>query len=291
MAQAWTTAPTSGTAAVLGPSTIGAWTVRALERGYDNPELSWEFFDGDGWRRLEQGFVDGTQELATSGTVSFRVPATLSATEIGGREDLWIRARLVGGDYGRPKYVVTTTQTRAPRRACSRPRSTPATCTRPRSSRSRPPSCSTPRPRRSPCWWSTTWRRSTRRRPAPPIRPGSPCSRAPGRSIPTSTAGRCTWGSPASRSAHWCSTRWSTTRTSRARSRSTCSPPPAGDTPPSTTRPGRSTAPVSSRCSCRPRWPGRRASGGRASGSGSDRQPARPGSISAPGNRWCAACS
>ena len=90
-------------------STIGAWTVRALERGYDNPELSWEFFDGDGWRRLEQGFVDGTQELATSGTVSFRVPATLSATEIGGREDLWIRARLVGGDYGRPKYVVTTT--------------------------------------------------------------------------------------------------------------------------------------------------------------------------------------
>jgi hypothetical protein len=109
VAQAWTTAPTSGTATVLGPSTIGAWTVRALERGYDNPELSWEFFDGDGWRRLEQGFVDRTQELATSGTVSFRVPATLSATEIGGREDLWIRARLVGGDYGRPKYVVTTT--------------------------------------------------------------------------------------------------------------------------------------------------------------------------------------
>ena len=41
--------------------------------------------------------------------MSFRVPATLSATDIGGREDLWIRARLVGGDYGRPKYVVTTT--------------------------------------------------------------------------------------------------------------------------------------------------------------------------------------
>ena len=27
----------------------------------------------------------------------------------GGGEDLWIRARLVGGDYGRPKYVVTST--------------------------------------------------------------------------------------------------------------------------------------------------------------------------------------
>jgi hypothetical protein len=109
VAQAWTTAPTLGTAAVLGSSTIGSWTVRVLERGYDNPELSWEFFDGEGWRLLEQGFVDGTQDLATSGTVSFRVPATLSATDIGGREDLWIRVRLVGGDYGRPKYVVTTT--------------------------------------------------------------------------------------------------------------------------------------------------------------------------------------
>lgn len=107
--RAWATVPVAGTAAVLGDSTVPAWSARALERGYDNPELSWEFFDGDGWRRLEQGFVDRTQELATSGTVSFRVPATLSATEIGGREDLWIRARLVGGDYGRPKYVVTTT--------------------------------------------------------------------------------------------------------------------------------------------------------------------------------------
>jgi hypothetical protein len=111
---AWTTVPVAGTAAELGDSTLEAWSVRALERGYDNPELSWEFFDGDGWRRLEQGFVDGTQELATSGTVSFRVPPTLSATEIGGREDLWIRARLVGGDYGRPKYVVTTTSTQNP---------------------------------------------------------------------------------------------------------------------------------------------------------------------------------
>ena len=145
--------------------------------------------------------------------------------------------------------------------------------------------------RRSPCWWSTTWRRSTRPRPAPPTRPGSPCSREPARSIPTSTVGRCTSVSPASRSARWCSTRWSTTRTSRAPSRSTCSPPTAGDAPPSTTRPGRCTAPASSRCSCRPRWPGRRGSGGRASGSGSDRRPARPGPISAPGNRWCAACS
>ncbi|MDR7254310.1 hypothetical protein J2X46_003303 [Nocardioides sp. BE266] len=109
LGQPWTTTPTRAAAEVLGDPTVGEWTVRALERGYDNPALSWEFFDGDGWRLLESGFVDGTRELATSGTISFRVPATLAATEIGGREDLWIRARLVGGDYGRPKYVVTST--------------------------------------------------------------------------------------------------------------------------------------------------------------------------------------
>lgn len=109
LGQAWTTTPSTTAAEVLGDPTVGEWTVRALERGYDNPELSWEFFDGDGWRLLESGFVDGTRDLATSGTISFRVPATLVATEIGGREDLWIRARLVGGDYGRPKYVVTST--------------------------------------------------------------------------------------------------------------------------------------------------------------------------------------
>ena len=106
---AWTTVPTAGTAVVLGDGTIGAWSDRALERGYDNPELSWEFYDGQGWRRLEDGLVDGTRELATGGTLSFRVPGDLAPTEVGGREDLWIRARLVGGDYGRPKYVVTST--------------------------------------------------------------------------------------------------------------------------------------------------------------------------------------
>ncbi|MET1133551.1 MAG: hypothetical protein ABWX60_09035, partial [Aeromicrobium sp.] len=62
---AWTAVPGSTSAAVLGDATLGAWTDRALERGFDNPELSWEFYDGDGWRRLEDGFVDGTHELAS----------------------------------------------------------------------------------------------------------------------------------------------------------------------------------------------------------------------------------
>ena len=64
---------------------------------------------GTGGAGSRAGSSTGPGSWRRSGTISFRVPATLSATEIGGREDLWIRARLVGGDYGRPKYVVTST--------------------------------------------------------------------------------------------------------------------------------------------------------------------------------------
>ena len=100
---AWETLPAEGaTAASFAEEPT--WTVTVRERGYANPELSWEYADGDGWRRLE--VLDGTDDLSTSGTIRFVVPADLTTTEIGGQEDYWIRARLVGGDYGRPSYVV-----------------------------------------------------------------------------------------------------------------------------------------------------------------------------------------
>ena len=80
----------------------------ALAAEFGNPELSWEYFDGDGWRKLgaAEGLVDATLDFAGSGSVSFVVPDGLSKAEIGGQEDYWVRARLVGGDYGRPRYIV-----------------------------------------------------------------------------------------------------------------------------------------------------------------------------------------
>jgi hypothetical protein len=83
----------------------------SLATAYSNPELSWEYFDGDGWRRLgpAERFVDKTADFANTGEIAFDVPDRLTASEIGGQEDYWIRARLVGGDYGRPKYVVEQT--------------------------------------------------------------------------------------------------------------------------------------------------------------------------------------
>ena len=83
------------------------WDTYSLPREYENPELSWEYFDGEGWRRLDRGFVDETDHFANSGEIRFRVPNNITPVDIGGNEDYWIRARLVGGDYGRAKYIVT----------------------------------------------------------------------------------------------------------------------------------------------------------------------------------------
>ena len=110
---AWTTAPQeTGSAAVPGTVTgRPIWTESALERGYQNPELSWEYYDGRGWARIETRFADGTDNLSSAGDLTFTVPDDLTPTEIGGQTDYWIRARLVGGDYGRPGFVVHTTGT------------------------------------------------------------------------------------------------------------------------------------------------------------------------------------
>lgn len=86
-------------------------TATELTQSYSNPDLSWEYFDGEGWKRLDDDFRDTTLNFAGTGTVSFRVPRGLSMVEIGGQEDYWIRARLVGGDYGRPRYIVESTAT------------------------------------------------------------------------------------------------------------------------------------------------------------------------------------
>lgn len=75
------------------------------------PELSWEYWNGNGWARLVlEG--DETDAFRSSGTVSFAVPPDFEPTEVSGHDDYWIRARLVGGNYGQPEYEVTSDGTR-----------------------------------------------------------------------------------------------------------------------------------------------------------------------------------
>ncbi|WP_247729536.1 putative baseplate assembly protein [Halovivax limisalsi] len=67
------------------------------------PELSWEYWNGDGWTRLAD-CRDGTEAFRHAGTVEFEVPDDIEATAVSGHESVWIRARLVDGTYGRPQY-------------------------------------------------------------------------------------------------------------------------------------------------------------------------------------------
>jgi hypothetical protein len=72
------------------------------------PELSWEYWNGSGW--LSLAVNDGTRNLLTSGKVIFTVPTTIQSTEVAGQENFWIRARLVGGDYGRETFRLDGTK-------------------------------------------------------------------------------------------------------------------------------------------------------------------------------------
>lgn len=74
-----------------------------------DPEVAWEYWDGDAWARLElEPSVDeAVKNLSSGGSVEFPVPDDLEPTAVSGHDGHWIRARLVDGSYGR--YEATRT--------------------------------------------------------------------------------------------------------------------------------------------------------------------------------------
>ncbi|WP_166300690.1 baseplate J/gp47 family protein [Bradyrhizobium sp. 2S1] len=74
----------------------------------DNPTLSWEYWNGRAWWALDK-LVDGTAHLLLSNGLHFIVPPDIAATEVGGKVNYWIRARLIGGEYGQARVKVKTT--------------------------------------------------------------------------------------------------------------------------------------------------------------------------------------
>lgn len=78
-----------------------------------DPELSWEYWNGKGWWKLDVT-LDETGHLKTSGALQFSVPTDMAPTDWSGRTNHWIRARLIGGDYGRERVTVTTSPTNTP---------------------------------------------------------------------------------------------------------------------------------------------------------------------------------
>ena len=75
------------------------------------PELSWEYYDGNGWAKLPS-LTDNTGKLTGGangqdrGRAVLTVPDDLSKTTVAGHEHHWIRVRVVGGTYG--KRTATT---------------------------------------------------------------------------------------------------------------------------------------------------------------------------------------
>ncbi|MDS0260498.1 putative baseplate assembly protein [Haloarcula sp. S1CR25-12] len=65
------------------------------------PRLSWEYWNGEGWVQLGD-IEDGTDTFHEAGTVTFSVPDDIEATTVSGHENVWVRARLVSGNYGQP---------------------------------------------------------------------------------------------------------------------------------------------------------------------------------------------
>jgi hypothetical protein len=109
----WTTVPTSVSKsgsqffALITNSVFSQLVVLAVDKT-GNPSLSWEYFDGQAWRTIP-GLTDLTSNLRSSGIVSFCVPPGLQSSAVAGQNSFWIRARLVGGDYGQETVIITTT--------------------------------------------------------------------------------------------------------------------------------------------------------------------------------------
>jgi hypothetical protein len=86
-------------------ASVGNWTRQAGDTA-SNPDLSWEYWNG-AWSKLSLT-LDQTQNLKSSGAVTFKVPADIASSDWVGKTSTWIRARLIGGDYGTETVTVVT---------------------------------------------------------------------------------------------------------------------------------------------------------------------------------------
>lgn len=84
-----------------------------------NPTLSWEYWNKKGWVVLH-GLEDQTSNLLNSGLITFEVPNDIAETDVSGQKSYWIRARLIGGDYGKETFSqLLIQQETAPMRSAS----------------------------------------------------------------------------------------------------------------------------------------------------------------------------
>jgi hypothetical protein len=93
----------------------------------DAAQVRWEAWAGEGWSLVASGTApaapesnavtvevewygssETTRAFTRSGTVNVMLPDDLARTTVGGVSGYWLRARLVGGDYGKDAYYEPT---------------------------------------------------------------------------------------------------------------------------------------------------------------------------------------
>ena len=102
----WISNPPGAGATFFVDAAVGSWT-RLLGDTSANPELSWEYWSGKGWWKLNIK-LDETLNLKSTGALQFKVPDDIASSDWAGKTSYWIRARLVGGDYGKEQVTVKT---------------------------------------------------------------------------------------------------------------------------------------------------------------------------------------
>jgi hypothetical protein len=85
-------------------ATLHEWQQKLADTS-SNPELSWEYSTGTAWESLVLE-EEGTLNFKNTGAIRFRVPDNLAPVDWSGKTNHWIRARLIGGDYGHEEVTV-----------------------------------------------------------------------------------------------------------------------------------------------------------------------------------------
>jgi predicted flap endonuclease-1-like 5' DNA nuclease len=75
--------------------------------GEGGVELYWEYWDGEMWNIIK-ALVDNTENFFKDGEVTFTNPGDITSTNVNGKENFYVRVRLVSGDYGREEFVEST---------------------------------------------------------------------------------------------------------------------------------------------------------------------------------------
>ncbi|MHC1599502.1 MAG: putative baseplate assembly protein [Candidatus Methanospirareceae archaeon] len=77
---------------------------RCGQPGADGIMLSWEYWDGKGWKVIKN-LADGSNFTKSEEIIKFTCPGDMELNQVNGQENYWMRVRIVNGDYGKEEFI------------------------------------------------------------------------------------------------------------------------------------------------------------------------------------------